>query len=88
VLAGIGPRWLSRNHVDYYYGVCEIEATPSRPAYSGKATYVRLFDNAKRFQLCPGQSVLSPKNVRHGAKTFCCIAMPSDSYDFAGLGHS
>lgn len=39
VLAGIGPRWLSRNHVDYYYGVRENEATPSRPAYSGKATY-------------------------------------------------
>jgi outer membrane protein len=39
VLAGIGPRWLSKNHVGYYYGVRDIEATPSRPAYSGKATY-------------------------------------------------
>jgi outer membrane protein len=39
VLAGIGPRWLSENHVGYYYGVRAIEAAPSRPAYSGKATY-------------------------------------------------
>jgi len=39
VLAGIGPRWLSKNHVDYYYGVRAAEATPSRPAYSGRATY-------------------------------------------------
>jgi outer membrane protein len=39
VLAGIGPRWLSKNHVDYYYGVRDFEATQSRPAYSGKATY-------------------------------------------------
>ncbi|MBP1610214.1 MAG: scaffolding protein for murein-synthesizing holoenzyme putative outerrane protein, partial [Acidobacteria bacterium] len=39
VIGGIGPRWLSGNHVDYYYGVRENEATPSRPAYSGKATY-------------------------------------------------
>jgi len=36
---GIGPRWLSENHVDYYYGVREDEATLSRPAYSGKTTY-------------------------------------------------
>jgi len=39
VLAGIGPRWLSKNHVDYYYGVRGNEATPSRPAYRGKAAY-------------------------------------------------
>ena len=24
VIAGIGPRWLSKNHVDYYYGVRDI----------------------------------------------------------------
>ncbi|MBN1568135.1 MAG: MipA/OmpV family protein [Acidobacteria bacterium] len=39
VLAGIGPGWLSKNHVDYYYGVRGNEAAPSRPAYRGKATY-------------------------------------------------
>jgi outer membrane scaffolding protein for murein synthesis (MipA/OmpV family) len=39
VLAGIGPRWLSKNHVDYYYGVRAAEATPSRPAYSGRPAY-------------------------------------------------
>jgi len=39
VIGGIGPRWLSENHVDYYYGVREDEATLSRPAYSGKTTY-------------------------------------------------
>jgi outer membrane protein len=39
VIGGIGPRWLSKNHVDYYYGVREDEATLSRPAYSGKTTY-------------------------------------------------
>jgi MipA family protein len=39
VIGGIGPRWLSKNHVDYYYGVRGNEAAPSRPAYSGKATY-------------------------------------------------
>ena len=39
VIGGIGPRWLSRNHVDYYYGVRDHEAAPARPAYAGKATY-------------------------------------------------
>ncbi len=39
VLVGVGPRWLSRNHVDYYYGVRSNEATPSRPSYSGRATW-------------------------------------------------
>ena len=39
ILAGIGPRWLSQNHVDYYYGVRETEGAPSRPAYSGKTTW-------------------------------------------------
>jgi outer membrane protein len=29
----------SGNHADYYYGVRANEATPSRPAYSGEATY-------------------------------------------------
>lgn len=39
VLVGVGPRWLSRNHVDYYYGVRSNEVTPSRPRYSGRATW-------------------------------------------------
>lgn len=39
ILFGIGPRWLSRNRVDYYYGVREYEATPIRPAYTGEATW-------------------------------------------------
>jgi MipA family protein len=39
ILVGIGPRWLSQNHVDYYYGVRENEVALSRPAYSGKATW-------------------------------------------------
>jgi outer membrane protein len=39
ILVGIGPRWLSQNRVDYYYGVRESEATPERPAYTADATW-------------------------------------------------
>jgi outer membrane protein len=39
VLVGFGPRWLSDNRVDYYYGVREEEARPERPAYRGQATW-------------------------------------------------
>jgi outer membrane protein len=39
ILVGIGPRWLSQNRVDYYYGVRDNEATPLRPAYTGEATW-------------------------------------------------
>jgi len=39
ILVGIGPRWLSQNRVDYYYGVRESEATPERPAYTAQATW-------------------------------------------------
>jgi outer membrane protein len=30
---------LSQDRVDYYYGVRESEATPTRPAYTGEATW-------------------------------------------------
>jgi len=39
VLVGFGPRWLSQNRVDYYYGVRESEATAIRPSYSGDSTW-------------------------------------------------
>ena len=39
LLAGIGPRWVSANRVDYYYGVSEGEARPDRPAYQGTASW-------------------------------------------------
>jgi outer membrane protein len=39
ILVGIGPRWLSQNRVDYYYGVRESETTPERPAYTAEATW-------------------------------------------------
>jgi outer membrane protein len=39
VLVGAGPRWLSQDRVDYYYGVRESEATPTRPVYTGEATW-------------------------------------------------
>lgn len=39
ILVGIGPRWLSQNRVDYYFGVRESEATPERPAYTPEATW-------------------------------------------------
>jgi outer membrane protein len=39
VLVGFGPRWLSANRVDYYYGVRDDEARPDRPAYEGEATW-------------------------------------------------
>lgn len=39
VLVGFGPRWLSANRVDYYYGVREEEARPGRPAYQGEGTW-------------------------------------------------
>jgi outer membrane protein len=39
LLAGIGPRWLSTDRVDYYYGVRPSEATADRPAYPGEACW-------------------------------------------------
>jgi outer membrane protein len=39
LLASIGPRWISANRVDYYYGVRESEATPDRPAYKGTSSW-------------------------------------------------
>ncbi len=39
VLVGFGPRWVSANRVDYYYGVREDEARLGRPAYQGEATW-------------------------------------------------
>lgn len=38
VLVGFGPRWLSQDRVDYYYGVRPAEARPGRPAYVGEST--------------------------------------------------
>ncbi|HYN43175.1 MAG TPA: MipA/OmpV family protein [Thermoanaerobaculia bacterium] len=35
----VGGSWLSASHVDYYYGVKPGEATASRPAYEGPATW-------------------------------------------------
>jgi outer membrane protein len=39
ILVGFGPRWLSENRVDYYFGVSEEEARARRPAYRGPATW-------------------------------------------------
>jgi outer membrane protein len=39
ILVGAGPRWLSTNRVDYYYGVRSHEATSSRPFYAGSSTW-------------------------------------------------
>jgi outer membrane protein len=39
VLVGFGPRWLSTDRVDYYYGVSEEEARTDRPAYQGQDTW-------------------------------------------------
>jgi outer membrane protein len=39
ILFGIGPKWMSENRVDYYYGVRPSEATDSRPAYAAPATW-------------------------------------------------
>ena len=36
---GFGPRWLSANRVDYYYGVRENESRTDRPAYKGQDTW-------------------------------------------------
>jgi outer membrane protein len=38
VLVGFGPRWLSRDRVNYYYGVRTSEARPGRPQYSAPST--------------------------------------------------
>lgn len=38
VLLGFGPRWLSQNRVDYYYGIRPSEARPERPTYAGDST--------------------------------------------------
>ena len=37
----IGMEYLSSSYVDYYYGVRATEATPTRPAYAGKARGAR-----------------------------------------------
>ena len=39
ILFGIGPRWLSHSRVDYYYGIREYEATPTRLFYVGPSTW-------------------------------------------------
>jgi outer membrane protein len=39
ILFGIGPRWMSQDRTDYYFGVRESEATPSRPAYTADAAW-------------------------------------------------
>jgi outer membrane protein len=39
VLLGAGPRWLSSNRIDYYYGVRNDEVRPGRPAYTGESTW-------------------------------------------------
>ena len=39
LLASIGPRSISANRVDYYYGVRDSEATPDRPAYTGTSSW-------------------------------------------------
>ena len=39
ILGGFGPRWLSEDRVDYYYGVRPVEATPSRPCYPGTSAW-------------------------------------------------
>jgi len=39
LLGGFGPRWLSTDRIDYYYGVRQHEATSSRPAYNGTETW-------------------------------------------------
>lgn len=39
ILFSIGPRWLSQNRVDYYYGIRNSEATSSRLAYEAPATW-------------------------------------------------
>ena len=39
ILFGIGPKFLSQNRTDYYYGVRLSESTLTRPAYSAPATW-------------------------------------------------
>jgi len=39
ILGGIGPRWISGDRVDYYYGVRPSEVRPDRPVYTGTATW-------------------------------------------------
>lgn len=37
VIFGIGPRWLSQDRADYYYGVRPFEARFDRPSFQGEA---------------------------------------------------
>lgn len=37
IIPGLSLEWLSKDIVDYYYGVTGTEATPARPAYAGRA---------------------------------------------------
>lgn len=37
IVPGLSLEWLSKDVVDYYYGITGAEATPSRPVYAGRA---------------------------------------------------
>jgi outer membrane protein len=39
ILAGIGPKWMSQNRVDYFFGVRPHEVRPLLPAFAGRATW-------------------------------------------------
>ena len=62
ILGGIGPRWLSQNRVDYYYGVRAAEARPGRPAYRPSNTWNLDINVTALISLGPKWSLVSVLN--------------------------
>lgn len=61
----VGVEWLSRDYVDYYYGVRPEEVRPGRDQYSGKATYNVTIGTKFDYQITPHQLVTVDLGVVH-----------------------
>lgn len=65
IVPTVGVKWLSRNLVDYYYGVRSNEARPGRPTYQGLATYNTFSELSVTYLLTPHWSLLAGASVTH-----------------------
>jgi outer membrane protein len=61
----IGVDWLSRNYVDYYYGVLPNEVRAGRGLYSGRATYNVSIGTKFDYQITRHQLVTLDIGVTH-----------------------
>lgn len=53
----IGSEWLSREYVDYYYGVTSAEARTWRPEYAGASTQKTTIGTRLGYQFTPEQTL-------------------------------